>query len=207
MRTYCVWCWGVHARPCSLCSGRACTLRQLRVDRSQKKAAKRRGLVAPVRVGRGQFAVQNICPLIWKEGFLFCPPGSFTECLSFFASVQTNTFILNCTNLICALDRCNQSTFFSYFLTQQRCFSAGTETNGLDVSLKTNNRRVNYLLFIIFYLRQHSVLFMHIHLHAIDSPLRYFVATLSHRISLKQSLIIYTRIYETIGQAWLKQFS
>lgn len=82
---------------------------------AQKKAAKRCGLVAPVRVGRGQFSVQNICPLIWKEGFLFCPPGSFTECLSFFAWVQTNKFILNCTNLIWALDRCNQSTFFLTF--------------------------------------------------------------------------------------------
>lgn len=105
-------------------------------DRSQKKAAKSRGLVAPKRVGSGQFTVQSIC--------LFTAPAPAPKqvfyqmhvilCLSAAAiasHVKTfapkNKWIENCTKLF--LFSCDGGILirhFFHFLTQFRHVSSGT---------------------------------------------------------------------------------
>ena len=106
IRVYCGWCWREHASSSGLCSGRACSLRPLCADRSQKKAAERRGLVAPKRVGRGQFSGPKHLPFqclyLRKSGSCFTSVGrSHNACHPF---TPWHKFRPNHTNLICAAD-------------------------------------------------------------------------------------------------------
>lgn len=130
------WTMHVYRGWCCLCSGRVCSLRPLRADRSQKKAAKCRGLVAPKRAGRGQFSVHNVCSFIayiWQKAV---PVLHHRVLLHILVILSAVLIVSNClkplhpetcwavqTSLVFVTRGSFSQWWFSHFLTHQHCFS------------------------------------------------------------------------------------